>query len=88
MELIQGSITKDEKVIIEDIEVWIETSIKSGIRSWHGGFEVSSPEVLELGNSYTFSASDGRSGKILIQNIRLGSHKNTQILFIGTGPFK
>lgn len=84
-----GTIKADDQVILENIYIWFEITEdqRSGLKDWHGSFELPSGRHIEPGGPYRLTLSDGRSGDILISNIQIcGTGSSVQ--FQGSGPLK
>lgn len=88
MERVIATISDGNKVLVQDVTAWVKmTTSSGGLRSWHGYFMLPQGAYMDVGGPYSFKTTDGRSGQILISNIGMGSHRATQVQFIGTGPF-
>lgn len=86
MQPFHGTIKKSDKVILEDIDVWI-TVIKPplGAQEWRGNFKAS-PGQIQMGSQYKLILEDGRSGEILVKNLEIRNSGPMFVHFIGTGP--
>lgn len=89
MERMKGRILDGDTVIAENLDVVIlETPSRTGRPDWRGSFEVSFDVNIEPGRDeyYELVLEDGRSGKILITNIRISSQTQSKsIKFVVSG---
>ena len=88
MERVTATISDGSKVLVADVDAWVQmTTSPGGLRGWHGSFVLPRGSYVPVGGPYSFVTTDGRSGQILISNVSTGSHQPTQVQFAGTGPF-
>lgn len=88
MEEVEATISDTHNVLAAGITAWVQiTSSPGGSRGWHGYFTLPLDSRVLPGGPYLFKTTDGRSGQILITNLRTGSNQSMQVQFQGTGPF-
>lgn len=76
-----------EKAIIAQVMAWVQVVARGLLKSWHGYFTLPHGSYVSVGGPFRMNAADGRSGDIIITKMRMGSHRDTQVQFDGTGPF-
>lgn len=83
---LKGNITKDSNIILSDLNIIInEYQRDNGLKVWDGYFETEKSLGVNL-DGYEIELSDGRKGKIHIENI---THERTYMVqFSGNGPLK
>jgi hypothetical protein len=88
MKYIRCKLLDGDNVIAEDIDVLLEET-QTILRSWRGRFELPITKNLKSGSSFKIMLEDGRSGEIIILDIKIISQSNNQLVrFTGTGPLK
>ena len=83
-----GKIKEGDSTIIENIPIWIHSKInsRSKLSEWHGSFTLLiKKNILLVGNPYRLILDDGRSGNIIITNLRPNSSGRSVVIFKGTG---
>jgi len=87
MERFVGSISSDDKVLLENIEGSLHIYIsESGWKSWKGSFELPAEKNLGLGDKYLLELKDGRKGNFFVKHQQITSFGTNNIEFQGTGP--
>jgi hypothetical protein len=89
MQRVNGTIKDGEKLLAQDIEIWLSESIdpRSGLHRWSGSFDLHSGKYIEPGGPYNLILEDGRTGNIIINNVITGS-RGEAAHFVGTGPLQ
>lgn len=89
MEYLKANIFKDDKLLFNNIAVYISVSIdRSGIEDWHGYFNITISEHIEPGGPYRIELEDGRIGEFLVSDININFQVPTKVYFIASGPLK
>ena len=87
MEHVDVTIHDNEKIIVENVNAWIETSeTPSGHLDTNGGFSLPGNMYIESGGPFKLETDDGRSGQIIITNVQESSQHPTEVYFKMTGP--
>ena len=81
MEIHNASIYKNEKLVLEDVQV----SLNILNKRWTGTFQLIKYQHFEPGEKFRLRLDDGRSGEIFIENEHSSSHGPTRLSFVGTG---
>ncbi len=86
MEELRVQILSDDEVIVSEVvaRIW---HTRQPREDWHGDLSLPQDSCLELGKSYTLKAQDGRSARILVNNILAGNQGDTTIEFVVDGAF-
>ncbi len=87
MPWVKAAIYDVDKVLFDNLDVWVEVIQEGALKSWHGSFSISDVKFIEPGGPFRLVASDGRRGEILISRVSAGSHQNTHVSFVGSGSF-
>ncbi len=90
MDLFKANILKDEEIILEDLDVWVDVHDDGGLKSWDGHFDLdrTPPGDLMSGN-FQIVLDDGRSGEFFVRRISTGADSSeTNVDFQGTGPLE
>lgn len=87
MEQVTATISDGGRVLVANVQAWVRVSSQGGLKEWRGSFVLPQGAFVGVGGPYSFVTTDGRSGQILITNVDIGSHQDTQVQFTGTGPF-
>ena len=84
-----GKIKKGDSTIIENISIWIDFKVdpRSKLSEWHGSFKLPVEKNIVPGGPYRLILEDGRSGNIIITNLRPNSSGRSVVIFKGTGLF-
>jgi len=85
-----GKIKKGDSTIVENIPIWIDYKIDpiSKLSEWHGSFTLLSfkKNLSPAGNPYRLILNDGKSGSIIITNLKINSSGKSIVFFQGSGP--
>jgi len=83
-----GKIKKGDSTIIENIPIWIDFKIdpRSKLSEWHGSFTLPiKKNISPAGSPYRLILDDGRSGDIIITNLKANSSGRLVFIFKGSG---
>jgi len=82
-----GKIKEGDSTIIENIPIWIHSKInsRSKLSEWHGSFTLPIEKNIEPGGPYQLILDDGRSGDIIITNLKANSSGRLVFIFKGSG---
>jgi hypothetical protein len=83
-----GKIKKGDSTIIENIPIWIDFKIdpRSKLSKWHGSLTLlNEKNISPADNPYRLILDDGRSGDIIITNLKINSSGRFVIIFQGSG---
>jgi len=88
MEQIYGKIKKGDTVLIDNIPILISsrTNQISKLSEWYGSFV--SPTFIDImpAGSFQLFLDDGRSGNIIITNMKMNNSTKQVFYFTGNGP--
>jgi len=86
MRTLQASIWKGDKVLVDNVTVYLEEETSpGGLKSWYGVFQLPVMEHIEP-DTFRIELDDGRGGEILISHVTMSSQAPTQVTFTGSGP--
>lgn len=90
MDEIKADIFSGKELMFENITVYITLSTDriSNLKEWRGIFYVPITQDIDTGGPYRIELKDGRSGNILITNIKINFQKPCEVFFVGSGPLK
>ncbi len=83
-----GKIKKGVSTIIENIPISIDFKIgpRSKLSEWHGSFTLLiKKNISPAGNPYRLILNDGRTGDIIITNLKINSSGRFVVIFRGSG---
>jgi len=83
-----GKIKKGVSTIIENIPILIDFKIdpRSKLSEWHGSFTLLiKKNISPAGNPYRLILNDGRTGDIIITNLKINSSGRFVVIFRGSG---
>ncbi len=83
-----GTITRGDDMLADRVNVWFEKVQHGKLYDWHGGLTMPGGVSMPTGGPYRLTLDDGRSGEIVITNIRVSSSDKTEATFEGSGPLK
>lgn len=88
MEQVCGKIKKGDSVLIENVSILIDSTInkKSKLKEWHGSFVLPALKNITPGSPFQLFLDDGRSGNIIITDIKITSSAKQLFYFMGSGP--
>lgn len=82
-----GKIKKGDSTIVENIPIWIDfkTDPRSKLPEWHGSFTLPiKKNISPADNPYRLILDDGRSGDIIITNLKANSSGRLVLFFKGS----
>ena len=82
----RGKITRGGDMLADGVDVWIEKVQHGELYGWHGGLALPPGHSIGVGGPYRLELDDGRSGEILVTNIRFSGSAQTEATFEGSGP--
>lgn len=87
MEQVCGKIKKGDSVLIDNVSILIRsrTNQISKLPKWHGSFVSLTLTNIKPGGSFQLFLDDGRSGNIIITNIKITSSVKQVFYFMGSG---
>ena len=86
MENVRGRILKDERVVLDDLDITIyHATPAADVPSWRGGFYLDEPGAHIDPGEYRLVLEDGRSGEVVIGSVSLGMSNRTRVSFNGSG---
>ncbi len=83
-----GTITRGDDMLADRVNVWFEKVQHGKLYDWYGGLTLSGGVSMPTGGPYRLTLDDGRSGEIVITNIRVSSSDKTEATFEGSGQLK
>lgn len=88
MEQVYGKIKKGDLVLIDNISILIssKTNQISRLSEWHGSFISPTLTNIMPGGTFQLFLDDGRSGKIIITNMKMNNSTKQVFYFTGNGP--
>ncbi len=84
----RGKITRDDDILADSVDVWFEKVQYGKLCDWDGGLALRRGHSIGVGVPYRLELDDGRSGEILVTNIRFSGSAQTNALFQGTSSLK
>ncbi len=90
VDLFKANILKDEEVILEDLDVWVDVHDDGVLKSWDGHFALDQPSPCDLmSGNLRIVLDDGRSGELFVTRINTGADfSEINVDFQGTGPLE
>lgn len=86
---VKGDILDGDNVIAENIDLLLIESMSSvGMRSWSARCALPTGATLVVGNSYELRLEDGRSGEIIMAEIKADSSGGRSARLRGNGPLE
>jgi len=81
-----GQISRDDNVLVANIDVDVHGSRRGELLEWSGSFDV--PHGIQFDDDeYTLELADGRTGQILVLGASIaGGPPTKRVRFQGTGP--
>ena len=88
MERVRGTVLNGDDVVLKGLDITLTLFEPArGLPSWSGSFYVQDPRFcIKPGVPYWLVLEDGRSGKLFLSRLNLGSPRGTGIDFKGSGP--
>jgi len=87
MKQVCGKIKKGDSVLIENVSILIDSTTNqiSKLSEWHGSFVSPTFTDITPGGPFQLFLDDGRSGNIIITNMKVTSSTKQVFYFTGSG---
>ena len=88
MKYARGKITSGDNVLADGVDVRITKIPRGKQYDWLGALTLPGGASMPTGGLYRLELDDGRSGNILVTNMRILSGDHKEVIFQGSGPLK
>ena len=85
MDSIRAQILKDDEVVLDGVDVWLNVTEGPSLKSWDGHFDLDQPSLDWISGKFRIVLADGRSGEFFVTNMSTRSNSETSVDFKGTG---
>jgi len=88
MAIIKGELRKPNLLLEDNILFSLNIETSNDFLTWSGHFTIQNTEKIKVGKTFTIKLEDDRSGKIVIQSLKVNKKGENEVLFVGTGSLK
>lgn len=86
MEVVRGQVQKNDQVVIEDVEIYLDIQATGPLKSWNAHFDLEESVPDLMSGQFRLVLQDGREGDFFVANLSIGSEGITGVDCQGSGP--